>query len=112
MAGGAAVVSVNQPFAVGDRIVVVANEHDQRETLTVVGHTGRVCQVYPYPIDRIVDCGALLDGESEPRRAAQDETIAQAQGAKRCGTGRNGAFQHHRDAAIGPDGGPRSSASG
>jgi hypothetical protein len=60
-------VYVEQPFAIGDRAIVVANEHFQRETLNVVGHTGRVCQVYSYPIDRIMDCGVMLDDESEPR---------------------------------------------
>jgi hypothetical protein len=60
-------VPIKQPFAIGNRVIVVANQHDQRETLDGVGHTGRVCQVYPYPIDHVMDGGVMLDDESMPR---------------------------------------------
>jgi hypothetical protein len=46
---------------------VAVNEHDQRETLNLVGATGRVVQGYPYPIDHVMDVGVLLDGETVPR---------------------------------------------
>jgi hypothetical protein len=60
-------VPVNQPFAIGDRVIVVANEHYQRETLNLVGQTGKVREVYPYPTDQLMHCGVLREGEQPPR---------------------------------------------
>lgn len=60
-------VPVKQPFRGGERVVVVANEHDDRATLDLTGRWGMVCGVYPYPIDRIMHVRVMLDGESEPR---------------------------------------------
>jgi hypothetical protein len=62
-----ALMPVSQPFTIGDRVIVVANEHYERETLNLVGCTGKVREVYPYPIDYIEDVGVLIDGERDPR---------------------------------------------
>jgi hypothetical protein len=51
-----------QPFAIGDRVIVVANQHLQRKTVDLVGRTGNVHEVSPSPIADVVDRGALLDG--------------------------------------------------
>jgi hypothetical protein len=57
---------VLQPFTIGDRVIVIANDHAERDSLDLVGRTGTVREVYPYPIDRLMDCGVLLDPLPDP----------------------------------------------
>jgi hypothetical protein len=57
----------NIPVTIGDRVVDVANEHHQCETVDLVGFTGKVREVYPYPIDAIIDCGVMVEAEDQTR---------------------------------------------